>query len=574
MSSQFNQISYPFGVPSYPSVLNFPSSANNNDLVIAQDTDTLYAYDSESNSWITVLGHVTNGKLAPMPANTIKGNNTGSTDSPEDLTVTQATAMLNPVVGDSGSGGIKGLVPAPAAGDANANKFLNANGSWVAVSSISETDKFYVDGDQGNDTTANGTMTKPFKTIQACLNYLGQPITRADAMRHIGIFISDTASSISGFSPQTFTGCYEENLTVPTRWITMYGAGVKIGSAGVTTGVGNILKEYSSSRRFGATSSEFRATLTFDGVENTRDSHPRLRLGFHVGGTCRTSILRRTLDSIQGDGVNHITVHVAPGQFTYPITIPTTYPAEPYIRISITGTTNYNEKYDITSKINSTTFIATRVSGTNANTGIETSGAFFESDSAGASGLTHDAGFIDTYMQGAYTCDDGVVNSGAITAGGEVLYSINSRFFTGITGAGITCQRFEDTTIAGNNAVSSIAGMNNCSFSGTFSVNTFTYSTDDMGFMDCRFNSAVPFTVLSAGQTVRMDGVTLTSFLNTSSSWVTNTPTIAYLNDSKGIGYSAGTPSNWAGTAPTTSQQAIDRMSTLLKTLNGGVAIP
>ena len=32
--------------------------------------------------------------------------------------------------GDSGSGGSKGLVPAPAAGDAAENKFLNANGTW------------------------------------------------------------------------------------------------------------------------------------------------------------------------------------------------------------------------------------------------------------------------------------------------------------------------------------------------------------------------------------------------------------------------------------------------------------
>lgn len=36
--------------------------------------------------------------------------------------------------GDSGSGGTEGLVPAPAAGDAAANKFLKADGQWVAVS--------------------------------------------------------------------------------------------------------------------------------------------------------------------------------------------------------------------------------------------------------------------------------------------------------------------------------------------------------------------------------------------------------------------------------------------------------
>ena len=49
-------------------------------------------------------------------------------------TPTQVTADLIAMVGDSGSGGTKGLVPAPAAGDAAANKFLKADGSWSAPS--------------------------------------------------------------------------------------------------------------------------------------------------------------------------------------------------------------------------------------------------------------------------------------------------------------------------------------------------------------------------------------------------------------------------------------------------------
>ncbi|HEY9155572.1 MAG TPA: hypothetical protein VIM69_10595 [Opitutaceae bacterium] len=49
-------------------------------------------------------------------------------------TPTQVTADLIAVVGDSGSGGTKGLVPAPSAGDAAANKYLKASGAWAAVS--------------------------------------------------------------------------------------------------------------------------------------------------------------------------------------------------------------------------------------------------------------------------------------------------------------------------------------------------------------------------------------------------------------------------------------------------------
>ena len=74
---------------------------------------------------------VTNAKLADMATATFKGRATAATGDPEDLTTTQATALLNPAVGDSGAGGTKGLVPAPVAGDAAAGKYLHANGTWV-----------------------------------------------------------------------------------------------------------------------------------------------------------------------------------------------------------------------------------------------------------------------------------------------------------------------------------------------------------------------------------------------------------------------------------------------------------
>lgn len=60
-------------------------------------------------------------------------------DAWTNRTPTQATADLIAVVGDSGSGGAKGLVPAPASGDAAANKFLKASGAWAAVQAASDT---------------------------------------------------------------------------------------------------------------------------------------------------------------------------------------------------------------------------------------------------------------------------------------------------------------------------------------------------------------------------------------------------------------------------------------------------
>lgn len=58
----------------------------------------------------------------------------------DNLTPEQLTALINPFVADTGTGsggsaGTKGLVPAPAAGDAAAGKILGASGGWVSMTS-------------------------------------------------------------------------------------------------------------------------------------------------------------------------------------------------------------------------------------------------------------------------------------------------------------------------------------------------------------------------------------------------------------------------------------------------------
>lgn len=53
---------------------------------------------------------------------------TGTTKYATGANVTKA---LSPMVGDSGSGGTKGLAPAPASGDTAAGKFLKADGTWA-----------------------------------------------------------------------------------------------------------------------------------------------------------------------------------------------------------------------------------------------------------------------------------------------------------------------------------------------------------------------------------------------------------------------------------------------------------
>lgn len=57
-------------------------------------------------------------------------------DTVTNATATEVTAALDAFTGDSGSGGVKGLVPAPAAGDTAAGKFLRADGIFAVPAAV------------------------------------------------------------------------------------------------------------------------------------------------------------------------------------------------------------------------------------------------------------------------------------------------------------------------------------------------------------------------------------------------------------------------------------------------------
>lgn len=102
----------------------------NTDTLTVSATGTWTGPQTFSGALTFPNGSVSNAELADMATQTIKGRTTAGSGAPEDLTATQATAILNVVVGDSGSGGTKGLVPAPAAGDAAKKVYLDASGGY------------------------------------------------------------------------------------------------------------------------------------------------------------------------------------------------------------------------------------------------------------------------------------------------------------------------------------------------------------------------------------------------------------------------------------------------------------
>lgn len=91
----------------------------------AKVSNATHTGDVTGSTALTIANDVvTNAKLANVATATIKGRTTAGTGDPEDLTGTQATALL-----DTFTSGAKGLAPASGGGTTN---FLRADGTWAA----------------------------------------------------------------------------------------------------------------------------------------------------------------------------------------------------------------------------------------------------------------------------------------------------------------------------------------------------------------------------------------------------------------------------------------------------------
>lgn len=152
-------------------------------------------------------GVVTNAKLANMTGPTIKGR-ASSTGSPQDLTPAQVAGMLPTLTGDGGSGGAVGLVPAPAAGDAAAKKFLRADATWSAPaindllpSQAANAGKFLTtDGSSTSWAGGLGTVSSVALSGDANISVSGSPITTAGT---ISLSLSNTGATAGTFGSAT-----------------------------------------------------------------------------------------------------------------------------------------------------------------------------------------------------------------------------------------------------------------------------------------------------------------------------------------------------------------------------------
>lgn len=189
-------------------------------------------------SFATTIGanKVSLGMMAQIATATFLGRTTASTGNVEALTVAQATALLNAMAGDSGSGGTKGLVPAPAAGDAAANKVLGAGGAWVTQSGGGGTAATQAEQEAGTSTavfTSPGRQKFHPSAAKAWVKWTSVTTTAINASYNV----SSLTDNGVGKTTVNFTTAFSSGDYVPVAtcsWATGDGASVGIEVDGST----------------------------------------------------------------------------------------------------------------------------------------------------------------------------------------------------------------------------------------------------------------------------------------------------------------------------------------------------
>lgn len=214
---------------------------------------------SGSTSIATTIGTnvVTNAMLAQVATATFKGRTTAATGNVEDLSVTQATAMLNTF-----TSALKGLAPASGGGTTN---FLRADGTWAAPTGTGFTNPMTTLGDtlfQGaaavERLAGNITTTKQFLSQTGTGTISAAPAWSAVTKSDVGLAnVENTAlSTWAGSANITTLG------TITTGTWNGTTIAVARGGTGVTTANANTI--FAGATSGGAAAPSFRSLVAAD----------------------------------------------------------------------------------------------------------------------------------------------------------------------------------------------------------------------------------------------------------------------------------------------------------------------
>lgn len=197
-----------------------------------------------ADTHVSPTAAIANSKMADMAQSTIKGRQAGAgTGAPQDLTSAQATAILDAFVGDSGSGGTKGMVPAPASGDAT--KCLLGDGTWGSCGGgggggggfpADDDDFIFVEGGNGHGST--NTKIRRYLRVK---EQAGALITYADSSTNGGSFTIATGGAGG------YLACSGDFSSGSGK------AGVTVNASAMTTSVANPLTYAQGLRSYSST---------------------------------------------------------------------------------------------------------------------------------------------------------------------------------------------------------------------------------------------------------------------------------------------------------------------------------
>lgn len=167
-------------------------------------------------STITFPGSITNSELATMPAGTLKGNNTGSTATPVDLTAAQVSTMIQPT--------LAGLYPSLSGVNTwTGNQYFKTGAPWADVkafgavgdSTTDDTTSLQNTINYMNTTFGGGTVFLPpgiYKTTGITVKGKVRIVGCGRDISYISGFVSNTNTVT--FDSSCTRGCSLEDLTV------------------------------------------------------------------------------------------------------------------------------------------------------------------------------------------------------------------------------------------------------------------------------------------------------------------------------------------------------------------------